>query len=113
MNPHLNRLRVQHIMPLRHIYVLFLALFIVTTGYHIMKRKSVWKWTMKRFSHPLLPPIAPLLLVPIDIFPTKNDSTVLYASEPSSISLSKSERLDVKVGYHRPLHRLVSRRRRR
>lgn len=83
-------------MLIRRILLLFLALFLVTVGYHITKDDYVWKRAMDRFTRKRFPPIAPLLLIPIDIsspIPT-----------PSS--------LHVKVDYHRPLHRVVSLRRR-
>ena len=74
-----------------------------------MKEKSVWKWTMKRFTHPVLPPIAPVLLIPIDLFPTKKENNVPYTLKPTTPTALSV----VQVGYHRPVHPFVSRRRHR
>jgi hypothetical protein len=91
-------------MLIRRIYVAFLILLVVTAGYHVSKKNTNWKWSSIHPGLPLLRPVAPLPLVPIDISP-KNDITVMYAYGPITPTHA------VRFGYHQPLHQVISRRR--
>lgn len=88
----------------RHIYVVILVLLLVTTGYHIAKKTTTWKWTDFHPVLPLIRPVAPIPSLPMDISPEK-DITVLYAFGPIT------PKPVVRFGYHRPLHQVISRRR--
>ncbi len=96
IEPHLAH-PVHHttIMLIRRIFVVFLVLLMVTTGYHIAKKVTTWKWSNAHLSCPPIP------LVPSE------DITVMYAFGPIPPKPA------VKFGYYRPLQHVVSRRRHR